>query len=87
MIKTSVSSSASKRCAVCGRKTPNSTEYGYVDGISISIPVCRNCEDETGDCMNGAMDAQLKSIAQFVRMSTVITADEKRLSELTGRKS
>lgn len=50
--------------------------------ISISIPVCRNCEDKTGDCMHGAMDAQLKGIAQFVQMSTIITSDEKKISEL-----
>lgn len=82
MFKTSVSSSMSKKCAVCGKKTPNSTEYSYVDGISINIPVCRNCEDKTGYCMHLAMDSQLKSIAQFVRMSTLITVDEKKISEL-----
>lgn len=82
MVQIDVASSQKKKCSVCGHKTQSSAEYGYVDGISVNIPVCDKCKEKTGCFMNGAMDAQLKSISSIVRMSTIITYDENRLREL-----
>lgn len=71
-----------KKCVVCHRKTVRAYEYGYVDGISIRVPVCENCKEAVGLCLKLSMDAHLKGISNAVAMSRIITSDEKRLQEI-----
>lgn len=71
-----------KNCVLCGRRTRLAKEYGYKDGISILIPLCGDCEKHIGLCLSSSMDICLKGIAQSVRMSHIITDDEKLLQEL-----
>lgn len=77
-----IHSTGSRKCVVCNKKTGIYREYGYADGISITIPVCHNCENEVGMYLQPAMDAHLKGIAQSVRMSRLITYDENYIKEL-----
>lgn len=85
MRKIDVDSSSSKKCVVCNRKTPHSLSFEYVDGISINVPVCRECTNKTGILLNEAMGMHLKAIAQSIRMSTVITYDENYIENLKER--
>ena len=71
-----------KNCVLCGKRTRLAKEYGYKDGISILIPLCGDCEKHIGLCLSSSMDICLKGIAQSVRMSHIITDDEKLLQEL-----
>lgn len=82
MITVNVSSSQNRKCVVCNHKTGLSREYGYADGICITVPVCHKCEDKIGMFLGPAMEVHLKSIAQSVRMSRVITYDEKYVKKL-----
>ena len=82
MQKTSGSSSTSRICSVCGKKTGNYKAWSYVDGIEITVPVCSKCEDRFGWCLNTSMDIHLKGIKESVRHSIIITQDEKRLREV-----
>ena len=82
MEKFSGSSSCKRICAVCGKKTGNYKAWCYVDGIEITVPVCRNCNDRMGWCLDTSMDIHLKSIKESVRHSIIITGDEKYINEL-----
>lgn len=82
MQKISGSSSASRICAVCGKKTGNYKSWSYVDGIEISVPVCHKCEPRFGWCLDTSMDIHLKGIKESIRHSIIITHDEKRLIDM-----
>lgn len=82
MQKISGSSTCHRICSVCGKKTGNYQAWAYSDGIEISVPVCRKCEDRFGWCLNTSMDIHLKGIKESVRHSIIITNDEKRLMEM-----
>lgn len=82
MEKISGSSSFSRKCVVCGKKTGRYKAWAYADGIEISVPVCHKCENEMGLCLNTAMDIHLKGIRESIRHSIIITHDEKRLAEM-----
>ena len=71
-----------RNCVLCGRRTRLAKEYGYKNGISIVIPLCGSCEKHIGLCLPGSMDICLKGIAQSVRLSHIVTDDERRLQEL-----
>ncbi len=71
-----------KKCIVCGHKTGKYMGWAYVDGIEIDVPVCDDCHNKVGYCLDLSMDIHLKGILQSVRMSQIITCDELRLQEL-----
>ncbi len=71
-----------KNCVLCGKRTRLAKEYSYKDGISILIPLCGDCEKHIGLCLSSSMDICLKGIAQSVRLSHIITDDERKLQEL-----
>lgn len=83
MRRISGSSSASRNCVVCYKKTGRYTAWGYADGIEINIPVCHKCEDKIGWCLDSAMNIHLKGIKESIRHSIIISTDEKRLMELS----
>lgn len=76
------SSSCSRVCVVCGKKTGNYIAWSYVDGIEISVPVCHKCEHNFGWCLNTSMDIHLKGIKESIRHSIIITHDEKQLIQM-----
>lgn len=81
-MKTDGTSSDRRKCSICGHKTGRFKSWSYTGGIEIVVPVCDKCANEFGYCIDLAMDAHLKGISQSVRMSHIITADEKLISEL-----
>lgn len=70
-----------KKCVVCKRKTGRYKGWAYVDGIEIDVPLCNDCQNKVGDCLDQAMDIHLKGIAHSVTMSQIITQDEQLLRE------
>ena len=84
-MRTDGTSSLRRKCSICSRRTGRFKSWSYVDGIEIVIPVCDKCADDFGYCIDLSMDAHLKGIAQSVRMSHIITTDEKKISEMRER--
>lgn len=81
-MKTDGTSSERRKCSVCSRMTGRYKSWSYVKGIEIVVPICNKCANDFGYCADLAMDAHLKGISQTVRMSHIITVDEKTISEL-----
>lgn len=75
-------SSERRNCVVCNRKTGRYKSWGYAGGIEITVPVCQDCRNKVGYCLDLAMDAHLKGISNSVRMSRIITVDEQRIKGL-----
>lgn len=82
MQKISGSSSYSRICVVCGKKTGNYKAWSYADGIEISVPVCHKCGDRFGWCLDTSMDIHLKGIKESIRHSIIITNNEKELLDI-----
>ncbi len=74
-----------KNCVVCHRRTVQAYEYGYVNGITIRVPVCEKCKEDVGICLNCTMDSHLKAISNAVVMSRLIADDERQLQEIYRR--
>lgn len=87
-MKTDGASTEKRKCSICNRMTGRYKSWSYVKGIEIVVPICDKCVNEFGYCIDLAMDAHLKGIAQSVRMSHIITADENLITEMReGEKS
>lgn len=82
MITGSGSSTEHRKCVVCGKKSGNYRTWSYIDGIEISVPICRNCKDKIGWCLDKSMDIHLKGIKESVRHSIIITSNEKALADM-----
>lgn len=87
-MKTDGTNSERRKCSICSRMTGRFKSWSYVKGIEIVVPICDKCVNEFGYCIDLAMDAHLKGIAQSVRMSHIITTDENLITEMReGAKS
>lgn len=82
MQKVSGSSTCRKNCVVCNRKTGSYEAWSYKDGIEIKVPVCHECKEKIGMCLDSAMDIHLKGIRESIPHSMIITYDEKCLQEI-----
>lgn len=78
-------SSEKRKCVVCNHKTGRYKSWGYTDGIEIVVPVCEDCRNKVGYCLDLAMDAHLKSISNSVMASRIITTDEQRLRAISEK--
>ena len=82
MKKYSGNSSSGRKCVMCGKKTGYFQSWCYKDGIEINVPICEKCKPRFGWCLDTSMNIHLKSIAESVRHSIIITSNEKRTYEL-----
>lgn len=73
MQKISGSSSASRKCVSCFKKTGNYRAWGYKEGIEISAPICRKCEKKFHYRLDDSMNIHLKGIQESVRNSIIIS--------------
>lgn len=71
-----------RKCVICNHMTGRYKGFAYVDGIEIDVPVCNACWNKVGYMLRDSMDIHLKGISQSIRMSHIITSDEKKLAEM-----